>query len=252
MMMRMKLAFLLAILLFQLTISVKGGASASKPAQQADKQNPPSGRRNSAPAALNHAPPDRSPDPGRRNSAPAALSSPSLYTFGDIIRFNRRKAGLPYNHYAIYVGNRDITGKTPEQDIFHFSGEKFHPGNADCVFDSLANVTEESTPVVQTEWAGIDLTRRTDDNMIATIERLHNKCNGQYSVLSANCEHLVTFIRFDHPICKQKGTDPFIEFLAKLFCKPNSTLFTNKRGRGRRGLGLLQDETRANQGAPAA
>ncbi|XP_021450669.2 uncharacterized protein LOC110516601 isoform X2 [Oncorhynchus mykiss] len=252
MMMRMKLTFLLAILLFQLTISVKGGTSASKPAQQADKQNPPFARRNSAPAALNHAPPDRSPDLGRRNSAPAALSSASLYTFGDIIRFNRKKGIIPYNHYAIYVGNHDITGKTPGQDIFHFSGELTEPRNADCVFDSLADVTKDSTPVVQTEWDGIDLPRRTEAGMIEQIKRFHNNCKGEYSVISANCEHLVTFIQFAYPVCEQKDTSTCIEYLAKQLCKASSTLFTNKRGRGRRGLGLLQDETRANQGAPAA
>ncbi|CDQ93985.1 unnamed protein product, partial [Oncorhynchus mykiss] len=212
MMMRMKLTFLLAILLFQLTISVKGGTSASKPAQQADKQ----------------------------------------YTFGDIIRFNRMKAGSPYNHYAIYVGNHDITGKKPEQDIFHFSGEITDPGNADCVFDSLADVTKDSTPVVQTEWDGIDLPRRTKAGMIEQIKRFHNNCRGEYSVIFANCEHLVTFIQFGSPVCEQKDTSTCIECLAKILCKANSTLFTNKRGRGRRGLGLLQDETRANQGAPAA
>ncbi|XP_036842756.1 uncharacterized protein LOC118965620 isoform X2 [Oncorhynchus mykiss] len=268
MMMRMKLTFLLAILLFQLTISVKGG-------------NPPSARRNSAPANLNHAPPGRSPDPGRRNSAPAALSStgsktkhcadpcrtpapshqnstpaaPSIavsYTFGDIIRFNRKKGTIPYNHYAIYVGNHDITGKKPEQDIFHFSGEITDPGNADCVFDSLADVTKDSTPVVQTEWAVVHLPRRTEAGMIEQIKRFHNNCRGEYNVIFANCEHLVTFIQFGSPVCEQKDTNEFIECFAKILCKANSPLFTNKRGRGRRGLGLLQDETRANQGAPAA
>ncbi|XP_024272702.1 uncharacterized protein LOC112248121 [Oncorhynchus tshawytscha] len=215
MMMRMKLTFLLAILLFQLTISVKGGGSASKPdqqAQQADKQ----------------------------------------YTFGDIIRFNRKKAGIPYNHYAIYVGNHDITGKKPDQDIFHFSGEIVDPKNADCVFDSLAHVTKESTPVVQTEWDGIDLPRRTDAGMIEKIKLFHEKCKGHYNMLSANCEHLVTFIVFDKPTCEQKDTNKFVECVAKICGKANSPLFTNKRGHGRRGLGLLQDETRANQGAPAA
>uniref|UniRef100_A0A8C8GG27 LRAT domain-containing protein n=1 Tax=Oncorhynchus tshawytscha TaxID=74940 RepID=A0A8C8GG27_ONCTS len=95
------------------------------------------------------------------------------YTFGDIIRFNRKKAGIPYNHYAIYVGNHDITGKKPDQDIFHFSGN--------CLFHS--SDSEE-------------LRRRKDEDMIQDITTLHKKCKGLYDLTSANCEQLATVIRY--------------------------------------------------------
>lgn len=50
----------------------------------------------------------------------------SQYQFGDIIAFPRKKmcscGPTLYSHYAIYVGNETIPGKSPDQDIFHRTG----------------------------------------------------------------------------------------------------------------------------------
>uniref|UniRef100_A0A4W5KDB5 LRAT domain-containing protein n=1 Tax=Hucho hucho TaxID=62062 RepID=A0A4W5KDB5_9TELE len=150
MMMRMKLT-ILAILLFQLTTSVKG------------------------------------------------------FTFGDIIKFDRKKIGdiASYNHYATYVGtDKQIPGKTDKQDIFHFSGEKKDKKNANCVFAEMSNVKEESTPEVQ-NYRDHNATKRTNEDMTTTIISLHNNCTNAYNIISANCEHLATYIRYGSASCRQ-------------------------------------------------
>uniref|UniRef100_A0A8K9V2G8 LRAT domain-containing protein n=1 Tax=Oncorhynchus mykiss TaxID=8022 RepID=A0A8K9V2G8_ONCMY len=95
------------------------------------------------------------------------------YTFGDIIRFNRKKGTIPYNHYAIYPFKSFMLNISTPLII---------------------------TPVVQTEWAVVHLPRRTEAGMIEQIKRFHNNCRGEYNVIFANCEHLVTFIQFGSPL----------------------------------------------------
>nr|XP_023995874.1 retinoic acid receptor responder protein 3-like [Salvelinus alpinus] len=217
MMMRMKLTFILAILLFQLTISVKGGGSASKPAQQEDKQE-----------------------------------DKQEYHFGDIIKFDR----FAFNHYAIWVGDKVFGNpniRQNGQDIFHFPGEIVSTVTK-CAFDSLEAVKGRSTPVVDNYLDGKkDI--RTDAQMIQDIVTLNNDC-GRYFVIKNNCEHIATTIRYGEAVCLQQGSNIITETVARFCCATNrvaETLKKNqKRGRGRRGLGLLRDESRANQGAPAA
>ncbi|CAB1326699.1 unnamed protein product [Coregonus sp. 'balchen'] len=179
------------------------------------------------------------------------------YAFGDIIKFNRQKIGITlYSHYAIYVGNENIQGKNTGEDIFHFSGEKKNPENADCVFAKLEVVTDGSTHEQHNYRDAPGFKKRKVEDMIQDIIALHKKCRGSYSVNSNNCEHLATFIRYGSASCIQRDANPFTRFLASRFCNnvPTLTSLTNnqKRGRGRRGLRLLRDETHSNQGAPAA
>uniref|UniRef100_A0A8C7S194 LRAT domain-containing protein n=1 Tax=Oncorhynchus mykiss TaxID=8022 RepID=A0A8C7S194_ONCMY len=136
------------------------------------------------------------------------------YHFGDIIKFDR----TGFNHYAIWVGD----------EVF---GEVFSTVTK-CAFDSLDVVKGSSSPVVANDLDG-QKDVRTVVQMIQDIVTLNNDC-GRYHVGKNNCEHIATTIRY--------GEAVFAETLKK----------NQKRGRGRRGLGLLQDETRANQGAPAA
>ncbi|XP_041697205.1 uncharacterized protein LOC121534685 [Coregonus clupeaformis] len=197
----------------------------------------------------------RRPAPQEVQGAQGNAAEP--YAFGDIIKFNRQQIGIrTYSHYAIYVGNRMIQGKTTGQDIFHFSGELFPPGSGDCVFAKLEDVTQGSTHYVDNYGDTQGLQTRTVEDMTKVIMDLNNSCQGTYSVSSNNCEHLATFIRYGSASCIQGDTNTFTGFLASLFCNNASTpalLKKNvKRGRGRRGLGLLRDETHSNQGAPAA
>ncbi|XP_045550336.1 phospholipase A and acyltransferase 4 [Salmo salar] len=196
----------------------------------------------------------RKPPP--QGAQAAQGNAAGTFTFGDIITFPRTTLGISsYNHYAIYVGDKNIRGKVSGQDIFHFSGEITDLGNANCVFAKLEDVTENSTPEVQNRDTA-DLKMRKVEDMIQDITTLHNRCKGLYGPISDNCEHLATVIRYGSATCKQEGANKFIQFLAVNYCSkeptPLSLKKNNKRGRGRRGLLLLHDETRANQGAPAA
>uniref|UniRef100_A0A674B174 LRAT domain-containing protein n=1 Tax=Salmo trutta TaxID=8032 RepID=A0A674B174_SALTR len=125
------------------------------------------------------------------------------FTFGDIIKIPRTTLGISsYNRYAIYVADKNIRGKVPGQDIFHFSGEITDPGNANCVFAKLEDVTENSTPEVQNRDTA-DLKMRKVEDMIQDITTLHNRCKGLYGPISDNCEHLATVIRYGSATCKQ-------------------------------------------------
>nr|XP_029499090.1 uncharacterized protein LOC115114745 isoform X2 [Oncorhynchus nerka] len=191
MMMRMKLTFLLAILLFQLTISVKGGASASKPAQQADTQNPPS---------------------GSRNSAPAALSSASLFTFGDIIRTKMKWRDMTYlskskkreippgYHFAIWVGNPPTNVVMPNRNthnIFHFDGKKLN-----CTYADIGDINEWQQYNVRDNKPGF--VPQQPEQIARDLEERYHNC-GDYSVLRNNCEHLVTWLRYHNKVSKQDG-----------------------------------------------
>ncbi|XP_014028361.2 uncharacterized protein [Salmo salar] len=227
MMMRMKLTFILAILLFQLTISVKGGGSKSRTAQHGVKQG---------------------------SMSTTAQQGAKQFDFGDIIKFKRKIGPVSFNHYVIYVDDQDIEGKLPGQDIFHFSGEINNKQYADCVFGKLEEVTEDSTAEKQNYRDYEDEVMNYQD-MVNKITTFHKNCQRQYRVVSANCEHLVTVIRYGSATCRQEDTNAFTKCLAKYLCNITSTLFPlkeNKRGLDRRGLGLLRDEIHANQGAPAA
>lgn len=157
------------------------------------------------------------------------------FDFGDIIKFKRKIGPVSFNHYVIYVDDQDIEGKLPGQDIFHFSGKftkvsiKHKPFKsfmlnisttllmksifplsgemnnkqyADCVFGKLEEVTEDSTAEKQNYRDYEDEVMNYQD-MVNKITTFHKNCQRQYRVVSANCEHLVTVIRYGSATCRQ-------------------------------------------------
>ncbi|XP_067367938.1 phospholipase A and acyltransferase 5-like [Channa argus] len=129
----------------------------------------------------------------------------NAYQFGDIVSFLRTKkcvcVTLSFKHFAVYVGNEAIDGKTePDQDIFHHTGPSRHaPG---CVFGKLA---EEGDGVLENY---LDKTHPPGDHdtILKRINEKKSNC-GQYSLFRNNCEHLATYVRNGVAQSKQPGTD---------------------------------------------
>ncbi|XP_026225605.1 lecithin retinol acyltransferase-like [Anabas testudineus] len=136
------------------------------------------------------------------------INAKDEYQFGDIIAFPRKKicgcGPALYSHYAIYVGNENIPGKEPDQDIFH----RIRPtGGQDisCTFGSLSGETDHNKAnyLDQTEGYTIgDHTTMTDRIKEMTDQE---KCRN-YHLTKNNCEHLVTYVRYGRPHSEQRGT----------------------------------------------
>uniref|UniRef100_A0A4W5L726 LRAT domain-containing protein n=1 Tax=Hucho hucho TaxID=62062 RepID=A0A4W5L726_9TELE len=207
-MMRMKLTFILAILLFQLTISVEGGVTPST----TEQGNPE-----------------------------------DKYEFGDIIAFPRgpvNKCNYLYNHYAIYVGDKEFpdTSKEVDQDIFHitavFNQNVVKYGFSNCVFGKLKDFPQHR----KDNHLDDNFPKRDDAEIIKDISKLYKNCKS-WNPVKNNCEQLSSQIRNGKQNFEQAGT--ILGYIIKLFRKQN----LSPDGKGKR-VWLIK--TRAYQGAPAA
>uniref|UniRef100_A0A3Q1K7B6 LRAT domain-containing protein n=1 Tax=Anabas testudineus TaxID=64144 RepID=A0A3Q1K7B6_ANATE len=144
----------------------------------------------------------------------------SQYQFGDIIAFPRKKicgcGPALYSHYAIYVGNENIPGKEPDQDIFHRIRKLDEYGDISCTFGSLSGETDHNKAnyLDQTEGYTIgDHTTMTDRIKEMTDQE---KCRN-YHLTKNNCEHLVTYVRYGRPhseqVCNRLNSIPSTCFL---------------------------------------
>ncbi|XP_031154354.1 uncharacterized protein LOC116049101 [Sander lucioperca] len=120
------------------------------------------------------------------------------FQFGDIISFKPRcktvfGKSIYYQHYAVYVGDRQLPGKKDGQNIFERINEK-----PSCVFSPL-DMTEE--PEVfnyldgYKDKKGKEYKAGTEAEMTARINKRKAKC-GWYNVFLNNCEHLATYVRY--------------------------------------------------------
>ncbi|XP_035862273.1 uncharacterized protein LOC118496112 [Sander lucioperca] len=120
------------------------------------------------------------------------------FQFGDIISFKPKcKIGIYYQHYAVYVGDRQLPGKKDGQNIFERRDEK-----PSCVFSTL-NMTEE--PEVFNYLDGYkdkEYKAGTEEEMTARINERKANC-GKYYVLTNNCEHLATYVRYGVKVALQ-------------------------------------------------
>lgn len=149
------------------------------------------------------------------------------HQFGDLLTFPHG-AGA-YDHYAVYVGNERLEGKTDEQDIFEMTRK--------CPFTlslptlclhllftiSLAYVYVNQG-VLPVSPAGVPnachfgtigtrkpitknkphLPKKSKEEIIQTITDLSKtNCLDQYDLFSNNCEHIATYIVYGEKICDQ-------------------------------------------------
>uniref|UniRef100_A0A8C9XVF9 LRAT domain-containing protein n=1 Tax=Sander lucioperca TaxID=283035 RepID=A0A8C9XVF9_SANLU len=127
------------------------------------------------------------------------------FQFGDIISFKPRcktvfGKSIYYQHYAVYVGDRQLPGKKDGQNIFEHE-------KPSCVFSPL-DMTEE--PEVfnyldgYKDKKGKEYKAGTEAEMTARINKRKAKC-GWYNVFLNNCEHLATYVRYGVRFALQVG-----------------------------------------------
>nr|XP_043891072.1 phospholipase A and acyltransferase 4-like [Solea senegalensis] len=127
------------------------------------------------------------------------------YNFGDLLSVNRASSCRclgpnVYKHFAVFVGNEEFPGKEPGQNIFHFTGPT--KDQAECIFGRL----EDDQGTFQLDnYLDNDLTPRIPADMRASIIALHRNC-GRYRLMSNNCEHIGTEVRYGEARLQQRGT----------------------------------------------
>lgn len=128
----------------------------------------------------------------------------SGFQFGDIISYKTKcKVGIRYQHFAIYVGDVDISGKKAGQDIYEQS--KKYIGNS-CKFDKLImsekpevnNFLDDYTDPLTGKTYG----KGEDKEIIQRIIETHQNCK-IYGILHNNCEHIATYVRYGVRIALQ-------------------------------------------------
>ncbi|XP_078108232.1 uncharacterized protein LOC144519158 [Sander vitreus] len=127
------------------------------------------------------------------------------FQFGDIISFKPScmmvlGKNISYQHYAVYVGDRQLPGKKDEENIFERRNNK-----TSCVFSTL-DMTKE--PEVfnyldgYKDKKGKEYKAGTEAEMTARINKKKAKC-GLYNLLANNCEHLATYVRYGVKVALQ-------------------------------------------------
>ncbi|KAF1388453.1 hypothetical protein PFLUV_G00090340 [Perca fluviatilis] len=127
------------------------------------------------------------------------------FQFGDIISFKPRCiqfAGKQfyYQHFAIYVGDEDLPGKGSGANIY----ERLRAIDS-CVFSTL-DMAED--PKVTNYLDGYKdnngnmYTAGTKQQIIERIKQSKNRC-WAYEVISNNCEHLATYVRYGVKVALQ-------------------------------------------------
>ncbi|XP_038566205.1 phospholipase A and acyltransferase 1-like [Micropterus salmoides] len=130
------------------------------------------------------------------------------YQFGDIIVFPRKclknTAKPLYMHYAIYVGpksERDIG--QGDNDIVHRTGDW---DRSNCRFDKLAKVRDNHQEKKDNYLDGIKgFKPGSPDEIAKRIEKALKNCE-RYDLLTRNCEHMATFIRYGESHSLQHGS----------------------------------------------
>uniref|UniRef100_A0A3B4H8C1 LRAT domain-containing protein n=1 Tax=Pundamilia nyererei TaxID=303518 RepID=A0A3B4H8C1_9CICH len=134
------------------------------------------------------------------------------YTFGDIISFQRKcaKINKAYKHFAVYVGTKNLFGKT-EDGIY-------------CVFGSLANQGEHK----KENYLDKKLTPSSQADIYKHIEVMKAEENcGKYNLLNNNCEHLATWVRYGKAFVKQVCDNNIVLLCLLITCAfPPFLLFT--------------------------
>ncbi|XP_034554068.1 phospholipase A and acyltransferase 4-like [Notolabrus celidotus] len=127
------------------------------------------------------------------------------FQFGDMLYYPPKPHPMiktfQYRHLAIYLGN-DFPGHKGKEVIFERLNE-----NPACVFKEL-DMSER--PVVCNYLDGYVDERKvvyqggSVEDMKGRIEELQKNC-GKYNVLTNNCEHLATYVRYGRKISLQEG-----------------------------------------------
>uniref|UniRef100_A0A3Q1G6B5 LRAT domain-containing protein n=1 Tax=Acanthochromis polyacanthus TaxID=80966 RepID=A0A3Q1G6B5_9TELE len=119
----------------------------------------------------------------------------SQFEFGDMITHNR----ICYDHYAIYVGPEKIFEKqNAGEDIFHFTRDKKNQRLAQCVFGKRI----PGRTYMKNNYLDDKLQVGTREEMKTRIQEKHRNCS-QYNLVSNNCEHLATYVRYGRSRCNQ-------------------------------------------------
>ncbi|ROI37103.1 hypothetical protein DPX16_3041 [Anabarilius grahami] len=130
--------------------------------------------------------------------------------FGDLLVFPDEN----YNHYAVYVGNEQFTGKRAGQNIFEMNG-------GGCQFDTAPPPFRRHNyldPGIATQ--GKSIAPQNSRQMIETIQDLMNRPLCQtYNFYMKNCEQIATRVRYGKARCNQLGTK--VEPLARILRRPN-------------------------------
>ncbi|XP_034730413.1 uncharacterized protein LOC117946400 isoform X2 [Etheostoma cragini] len=127
------------------------------------------------------------------------------FQFGDIISFKPRCKPILgkhfyYQHFAVYVGDRQLPGKEDGQNIFERLKDK-----PSCVFSTL-DMDEE--PKVTNDLDGYkdekgkEYKAGTEEEITTRINEQYAKCR-KYNVLKNNCEHLATYVRYGVKVALQ-------------------------------------------------
>ncbi|KAM8735689.1 uncharacterized protein AB9X84_024056 isoform 1-T2 [Acanthopagrus schlegelii] len=135
------------------------------------------------------------------------IKTDGKYQFGDIIEFPRKCIGKKptYSHFAVYVGPESgVNVGQGDNDIFHRTAQR--KKRYTCEFGKLDKTRRKSTDEKRNYLDDyIPAGDRTTDKIKGRIELKKQEC-GKYKVLTNNCEHLATFVRYNISLSLQNGT----------------------------------------------
>uniref|UniRef100_A0A8D3B7M6 LRAT domain-containing protein n=1 Tax=Scophthalmus maximus TaxID=52904 RepID=A0A8D3B7M6_SCOMX len=125
------------------------------------------------------------------------------YKFGDMISFPRFKACVTpiYKHFAVFVNDKEFPNKKPGEDIFHLTQRVskciYFYSSGGCHFGKLSDEPEQALSNYP------DVTHVDNDAKIEAriLEKI--KTCGKYNLLTNNCEHLATYVRYGVASTKQ-------------------------------------------------
>ncbi|KAI7811457.1 phospholipase A and acyltransferase 1-like [Triplophysa rosa] len=122
--------------------------------------------------------------------------------FGDLIKYFRPG----YTHWALYTGKN----KSGQDTVVEFTGESGSNSKAGAtVREGLLQPGGEVDNRLDSKF-----TPKSEAEMRATMKEILSKGAGPYGLLSNNCEHLVTSIRYGTP--KSLQAENFISSNVKL------------------------------------
>lgn len=119
-----------------------------------------------------------------------ALAEATKFGFGDI--FSVWTKGL-YDHYAVYVGDKQFEGKKSDENIFEMTRKG-------CQFSKLEECTSEPKLKYQDTPEKRLPDAKIEENIAA---KMKTACENKYNLFKNNCEHTATEVVFGTPICGQ-------------------------------------------------